>query len=111
MHSRPNPVYHRDIRRPNIMRTIDGQGWFLIDWCDASMTPTFAATNLKAAEHSPRVRQNDHGAEVDIWGVAKYMEDLASRPSCRIAKPAKVQEMARRWIADITTSAEAALDE
>jgi hypothetical protein len=93
------------------MRTIDGQGWFLIDWCDASMTPTLAATHLKAAEHSPRVRQDNHGAEVDIWGVGKYMEDLASRPSCRIAKPAKVQEMARRWIADITTSAEAALNE
>ena len=93
------------------MRTIDGKRWFLIDWSDASMTPTYAAMHLKTAEHSPRVYQDNHGAEVDIWGVGKYMEDLASRVSCQIAKPAKVQEMARRWTRDITTSAEAALNE
>jgi hypothetical protein len=79
MHSSPDPVYHRDIRGPNIMKRIDGKGWFLIDWSDASVTPTFAATNLKPAEHSPSVHQDNHGAEVDIWGIGKYLEELASR--------------------------------
>jgi hypothetical protein len=111
MHSSPNPVYHRDIREPNIIKRIDGKGWFLIDWSDASTAPTRAATHLKESEHSPRVRQDGHGQEVDIWGVGSYLEDLASRVSCQIAKPEAVKQMARRWMTDLTTSAAAALDE
>jgi hypothetical protein len=111
MHSSPNPVYHRDIRGPNIIKRVDGQGWFLIDWSDASTAPTLAADHLKPAEHSPRVREDNHGAEVDIWGVGKYLEELASRVTCGIAKPEEVKEMARRWITDLSTDAGAALDE
>jgi hypothetical protein len=111
MHSGPNPVYHRDIRDPNIIKRSDGTGWFLIDWSDATTTPTHAALHLKPSEHSPAVRQDGHGAEVDIWGVGKYLENLASRVACGIAKPHEVKQMARRWIADSATSAEAALDE
>jgi len=111
MHSGPDPVYHRDIREPNIMKRYDGQGWFLIDWSDATTAPTRAATDLKASEHSPRVFQDGHGAEVDIWGVATYMEYLASRGTCRIAAPHAVEQMARRWIEDPSTSAVSALNE
>jgi len=109
MHMSPDPVYHRDIREPNIIKRFDGQGWFLIDWSDASTAPTCGVTHLKKSEHSPLVRQDNHGAEVDIWGIAKYMEELASR--ARIANPKAVQEMAGRWMADLTTSAASALDE
>ncbi|PVF95529.1 hypothetical protein CPB86DRAFT_817168, partial [Serendipita vermifera] len=111
MHSDPNPVYHRDIREPNIIKRADDQGWFLIDWSDASTAPTRAAMHLNESEHSDRVFQDNHGAEVDIWGIAKYMENLASRVKCQIAKPDDVEQMARRWMADITTSAASALDE
>jgi len=111
MHSSPDPVYHRDIRVPNIMKTFDGQKWFLIDWSDASTAPTCGVTHLKESEHSPRVREDNHGAEVDIWGIAKYMEELASRVTCRIAQPQDVQQMARRWMTDLGTSAASALDE
>jgi hypothetical protein len=111
MHSGPNPVYHRDIRDPNIIKRFDGTGWFLIDWSDATTTPTRAVTHLIPSEHSPRVRQDGHGAEVDMWGVGRYLEDLTSRVTCGIAKPDEVKQMAMRWIADLTTSAEAALDE
>jgi hypothetical protein len=111
MHSSPDPVYHRDIREPNIIKRFDGQGWFLIDWSDASTAPTRGVTHLKASEHSPRVRQDNHGAEVDIWGVGKYLEDMASRATCRIAQPDAVQQMAKRWMTDIATSAADALDE
>jgi hypothetical protein len=110
MHADP-PVYHRDIRAPNIIRRFDGQGWFLIDWSDASTTPTRGVTHLKKSEHSPWVRQDNHGPEVDIWGIGKYMDDLASRVMCRIAKPEAVQQMARRWMEDISTTAASALDE
>ena len=111
MHSPPNPVYHRDIREPNIIKRVNGEGWFLIDWSDASTTPTRGVTHLKESEHSDQVRLDNHGAEVDIWGIARYMKGLASRVTCRIADSEAVQAMANRWIADIRTSAENALEE
>ena len=111
MHSDPDPVYHRDIREENIMKTFDGQGWFLIDWSDASTAPTCAVTHLKESEHSSRVREDDHGAEVDIWGIANYMEYLASRATSRIAQPQAVRQMAREWMTDLATSAASALDQ
>jgi len=93
------------------MKKFDAQGWFLIDWSDASTAPTRGVTYLSEWEHSPRVRQDNHGAEVDIWGIAKYMEALASKVTCRVAKPEAVQQMARRWMTDLTTSAASALEE
>ncbi|CAG8765062.1 7098_t:CDS:2, partial [Acaulospora colombiana] len=75
------------------------------------MAPTRAVTHLKESEHSPRVRQDGHGAEVDMWGIGRYLENMASRVTCQIAKPDAVQEMARRWMSDLTISAATALDE
>jgi hypothetical protein len=109
MHADP-PVYHRDIRAPNIIKKLDGDEWFLIDWSDASEAPTRGVKHLKPSEHSPLVLRDNHGAEVDIWGVAKYMETLAS-VTCRFAKPNAVQQIARRWMEDVTTTATTALDE
>ncbi|KAG8834757.1 hypothetical protein FRC17_007263 [Serendipita sp. 399] len=111
MHSGSTPVYHRDIRQPNIMKRFDGQGWFLIDFSDASTIPTRAATHLSESEHSPMVRHDNHGAEVDIWGVGRYLKDLTSRPSCGIAKSDAVKKMARKWMEDLETSAASALEE
>ena len=93
------------------MKRSNDQRWFLIDWSDASTAPTRAVTHLKESEHSPRVREDNHGAEVDIWGIGKYLEDMAPRASCRIANPDPVEQMARRWMANPTTSAASALDE
>ena len=111
MHDGPNPVYHRDIREPNIIRRSDGQGWFLIDWSDASTIPTVGVQHLTELEHSPRVREENHGPEVDIWGIGRYMEELASCSQGRIANPGAVQQMARRWKRDTSTTATRALDE
>jgi len=110
MHANP-PVYHRDIRAPNIIKTFDGTGWYLIDWSDASTAPTRAITHLTESEHSPQVRQDNHGQEVDIWGIANYMEQMASRATCKVANPVAVKEMARRWIKDTSTTASRALGE
>lgn len=109
MHSPPTPVYHRDIREPNILKRLDGQGWFLIDWTDASATPTIAATHLTEHEHSPRVRQDNHGGEVDVWGVGSYLLALCNRS--RVEKPAELISIARKWMDDPTITAEAALAE
>lgn len=110
MHAHP-PVYHRDIQTYNIMRRFDGQGWFLIDWSDASTAPTRGVTHLKESEHSPWVRQHNHGPEVDIWGIARYMKEWASCATCRMMNSEGVKKIARRWMEDISTTATFALDE
>ena len=110
MHANP-PVYHRDIRAPNIVRRFDGTGWFLIDWSDASTHPTSAVLDMKRHEHSPRVFEDNHGPEVDIWGIAKYMETIADCVTCGIAQTQPVKQMAHRWIHDASTTAMSALRE
>jgi hypothetical protein len=110
MHAKP-AVYHRDIRAPNIMKRFNDDGWFLIDWSDASKAPTRAVTHMKESEHSPRVRKDNHGPEVDIWGIGKYMEDLADHALTHIANPEAVRQMARRWMEERKTTATTALNE
>jgi len=110
MHAEP-PVFHRDIREPNIIRSFDGDKWFLIDWTDASTCPTRAVQDFDRHEHSPRVFEDNHGHEVDIWGVARYMEAMANRATCNIAQTRPIREMARRWMGDLSTTATRALEE
>jgi len=77
------------------MKKFGAQGWFLIDWSNASTALTCGVTHLSEWEHSPQVHQDNHSAEVDIWGIAKYMEVLASKVTCRVTKPEAIQQMAR----------------
>ncbi|KIL57063.1 hypothetical protein M378DRAFT_28119 [Amanita muscaria Koide BX008] len=68
------PVFHRDIRWPNIMQSYeDSSKWFLIDWDDASFAPTKGAPHLSQSEHSPNVYKDNHGADVDIWAVGRLI--------------------------------------
>lgn len=46
-----------------------------------------------------------------MWGIGKYMEELASRVKCGIAERQAIKEMARRWMEDESTTAESARDE
>ena len=106
MHAEPS-VYHRDIRRENIIKRIDSDDWFLIDFADACKVPTKAANHLNRENHSPHIRQDGHGAEVDIWGVAHYMCQLLRVVNNR----QYVEQMAIRWKGDTTLTAEMALGE
>ncbi|KAF8317535.1 uncharacterized protein EI90DRAFT_3085067 [Cantharellus anzutake] len=68
------PVFHRDIRWPNVMKSLtDPKQWFLIDWEDAAIPPTKAAPNLDSETHAPQVFKDGHGAEVDLWGVGNLI--------------------------------------
>jgi hypothetical protein len=70
MHEGPKPIFHRDIRWPNIVqRANDPTRWFLIDWEDAATPPTIAATRLHKSNHAPTVFLDSHGPEVDVWAV------------------------------------------
>ena len=72
-------MFHRDIHWPNVILSFqDPTKWFLIDWDDASTSPTRAATNLNSSSHSPAVFVDNHGAEVDIWGVGMLIVDACA---------------------------------
>jgi hypothetical protein len=74
MHTKPNLIYHRDIRWPNIIKSATNPSrWFLIDWDDASTTPTLAADHLNPRSHHEAVFRDGHGAEVDVWAVGKLI--------------------------------------
>ncbi|KAJ3493793.1 hypothetical protein NLJ89_g10936 [Agrocybe chaxingu] len=64
------PLFHRDIRWSNIVRAVEDQSkWFIIDWEDAAYPPTLAQEDFTPESHSPAIKHDGHGAEVDIWGV------------------------------------------
>jgi len=67
-------LLHRDIRWPDVIRSkTNHTKWVLIDWDDASTTPTCAATHMTSNEHAPQVFSDNHGVEVDIWGVGQLI--------------------------------------
>ena len=73
MHRDP-PLFHRDIRWPNVLRRLDdAKKWFIIDWDDASSAPTTARPDFDRRSHSPAVFTDGHGAQVDIWGVGELI--------------------------------------
>ena len=71
---RDPPLFHRDIRWPNVIRSLDDpQAWFIIDWEDAAALPTKAQIHFDRSSHSPDVFTDGHGAEVDIWSVGELI--------------------------------------
>ena len=78
MHKDPDPILHRDIRWPNVIkRADDSSKWFLIDWEDVDSPPTRAARHLDPVSHSPAVYEPNHGPEVDLWGVGQLIKDIS----------------------------------
>jgi hypothetical protein len=55
--------------------------WFLIDFDDASTAPTRAAKHLDRGNHSPRVFEDGHCGEVDLWGVGHLIMESANEVS------------------------------
>ena len=103
-HAEP-PLFHRDIRWPNVLRGIvNGNRWFLIDWEDASTVPTKAAPNLRSGTHAPQVFKDGHGAEVDIWAVGKLI-----RTTQIFELPEDLLSLGRRMVEGSVSSAEQGL--
>jgi hypothetical protein len=55
----------------------------LAHWDDAAMPLTYAAKHLNPESHPAAVFQDNHGAEVDIWGVGKLI--LYAREFCLLS--------------------------
>jgi len=78
LHQAP-PLFHRDIRWPNVLRQADDYTrWFLIDWDDAVGPNNVAANHFCRKGRSPRVFMDNHGAEVDIWSVGNLILESTS---------------------------------
>ena len=76
MHQEPECIFHRDIRWPNVIKSADDPGkWILIDWDDAGTPPTLAAKHLDPHTHAPAVFDDNHGSEVDVWAVGMLIKD------------------------------------
>lgn len=103
------PVYHRDIRQPNILKHVNSEDWYIIDFSDATEEPTHAATHLTAECHSPKLFSDGHGAEVDVWGVGHYLSEILKK--CCIREESRIQEIADKWKEDTTITAKMALAE
>ncbi|CAG8700430.1 14701_t:CDS:2, partial [Ambispora leptoticha] len=77
MHGGDDPIFHQDIRWPNIIRlpgaSNEPSKWILIDWDEADGPPTQPATHLATENHAPEVFQKDHHGEVDIWSVGELI--------------------------------------
>jgi len=72
-HAEP-PIFHQDLRWPNIMQDLDNpRKWFIIDWDDAASPPTQPATTLSPESHSPDAFKEGHNGEVDVWGVGHLL--------------------------------------
>lgn len=73
LHSYP-PIFHRDIRWPNVIKSLHERKWFLIDWEDAATPPTARVpSHWDRDTHSPRAFVDEHGGEVDIWAVGNLI--------------------------------------
>ncbi|KAF8330078.1 uncharacterized protein EI90DRAFT_3061505 [Cantharellus anzutake] len=105
-HTEPQ-VFHRDIRWPNVMRSLtNSKQWFLIDWEDAAIPPTKAAPNLDSGTHAPQVFEDGHGAEVDLWSVGI----LITRAGVS-GLPENLRSLGRKMVEGSVLSAEQALGE
>ncbi|KLO08028.1 hypothetical protein SCHPADRAFT_944775 [Schizopora paradoxa] len=77
LHADPDPLYHRDIRWANVIQDAHvPTKWFLIDWDEASSSPTLAAPDLDPASHCPKVFEDGHAGEVDVWAVGMLLGDM-----------------------------------
>lgn len=78
LHQEP-PLFHRDIRWANVIRRADDRSsWFLIDWEDAAGPNNTAAMHLCPDVHSPKLFSDNHGGEVDVWGVGLLIRESRS---------------------------------
>ena len=75
-------LMHRDVRWENVMKCIDRQEWFLIDFDDASQSPSATAyTVMTVSGHAPEIPLGAHDKSVDIWSVGYLITSMESKDS------------------------------
>jgi serine/threonine protein kinase len=73
-------IIHRDLRWENVMKYIDSEKWFIIDFDDACGFPSSVPNMQLAMEsHAPEVFQNNHDDSVDVWSVGYLIQTASVR--------------------------------
>ncbi|CAI2173557.1 15222_t:CDS:2 [Funneliformis geosporum] len=63
-------IMHRDIRWENVIRYIDKDRWFIIDFDEACNSPSsISYTQLDRRSHAPEIFSGSHNKSVDIWSI------------------------------------------
>ncbi|CAG8743263.1 5326_t:CDS:1, partial [Funneliformis caledonium] len=71
-------IMHRDLRWEVVIKYIDSEKWFIIDFNDACKFPSSVPnTQLAKESHAPKVFQSYHNDSVDVWSVG-YLIQTAS---------------------------------
>ena len=61
---------HRDVRWDNVLKKIDKDRWFIIDFDDACFSPSSTPNKeLSYQSHAPEIFEGFHDTSVDIWSV------------------------------------------
>ena len=69
---------HRDLRWENVLKYINRDKWFIIDFDEACHVPSVVPnTQLVRESHAPEIFEPFHKESVDIWSVG-YLVLMAS---------------------------------
>lgn len=58
-----------DLRWDNVMKNIESDEWFIIDFEDAIGAPQIYPHNLSGLNHAPEMSRGVHGVKVDVWSI------------------------------------------
>jgi len=73
-------IMHRDLRWENVMKYIDREKWFIIDFDDACKFPSSVPnTQLAIESHAPEISQSNHDDSVDVWSVGYLIQTASVR--------------------------------
>jgi hypothetical protein len=60
---------HHDLRWENVLRYVDSEKWFIIDFDDACEYPGTGNTRFDKHSHAPEISKDQHDYSVDIWST------------------------------------------
>ncbi|CAJ0632834.1 10508_t:CDS:2 [Entrophospora sp. SA101] len=67
---------HCDLCWDNVLKSIDRDSWFIIDFDDACHAPSnIPNTQLAKESHAPEIFEFHHNENVDIWSVGPTAKD------------------------------------
>ena len=94
---------HRDIRWENVLKKIEKDIWFIIDFDDACFSPAHIPNKELASEsHAPEIFTGFHNTSVDIWSVGYLISKVSVKSGLltKFAREMMVDDYSKRPTAD-----------
>ena len=60
---------HHDLCWENILRYVNSEKWFIIDFDDACIYPSTENTRFDKHSHVPKISKDHHDYSVDMWST------------------------------------------